>query len=195
MGSGCIEGESTKTVASEPGLKLRRWAQAEDAAEVQRIVEAGALVVEHDVIRAGDAHDLVDSGSTEEGEEGVHVVLVGLGVVGVADVAAHGEAEHLSAEVVLESGAGNLLAIVEVLRADEADDDDMDSILTMLAAAGVNYIMGVPGADDIMLNYQSSSFHDALYLRSVFGLRPAPEFEEWLTRRPPLPEMAALLEA
>jgi ethanolamine ammonia-lyase large subunit len=77
----------------------------------------------------------------------------------------------------------------------EADEDDMDAILTMLAAAGVNYIMGVPGADDIMLNYQSSSFHDALYLRSVFGLRPSPEFEEWLTRRPALPEMAMLLEA
>jgi ethanolamine ammonia-lyase large subunit len=77
----------------------------------------------------------------------------------------------------------------------EADDDDMDAILTMLAAAGVNYIMGVPGADDIMLNYQSSSFHDALYLRSIFGLRPAPEFEDWLTQRPSLPQMAALLEA
>lgn len=77
----------------------------------------------------------------------------------------------------------------------EADDDDMDAILTMLAAAGVNYIMGVPGADDIMLNYQSSSFHDALYLRSVFGLRPAPEFEDWLaSHRPELPEMLALLE-
>jgi ethanolamine ammonia-lyase large subunit len=76
----------------------------------------------------------------------------------------------------------------------EADDDDMDAILTMLAAAGVNYIMGVPGADDIMLNYQSSSFHDALYLRSVFNLRPAPEFEAWLTNRPALPEMAALLD-
>jgi ethanolamine ammonia-lyase large subunit len=76
----------------------------------------------------------------------------------------------------------------------EADDDDMDAILTMLAAAGVNYIMGVPGADDIMLNYQSSSFHDALYLRSIFNLRPAPEFEAWLTNRPALPEMAALLD-
>jgi ethanolamine ammonia-lyase large subunit len=61
----------------------------------------------------------------------------------------------------------------------EADQDDMDTLLTMLGAAGVNYIMGVPGADDIMLNYQSTSFHDALYLRSVFGLRPAPEFEAW----------------
>ncbi len=62
----------------------------------------------------------------------------------------------------------------------EADQDDMDSLLTLLGAAGVNYIMGVPGADDVMLNYQSTSFHDALYLRRVFGLRPAPEFEAWL---------------
>ena len=62
----------------------------------------------------------------------------------------------------------------------EADQDDMDTLLTMLGAAGVNYIMGVPGADDIMLNYQSTSFHDALYLRKIFNLRPAPEFEAWL---------------
>jgi ethanolamine ammonia-lyase large subunit len=62
----------------------------------------------------------------------------------------------------------------------EADQDDMDALLTMLGAAGVNYIMGVPGADDIMLNYQSTSFHDALYLRRILGLRPAPEFEAWL---------------
>ena len=62
----------------------------------------------------------------------------------------------------------------------EADQDDMDALLTLLGAAGVNYIMGVPGADDVMLNYQSTSFHDALYLRRVLGLRPAPEFEAWL---------------
>ena len=64
----------------------------------------------------------------------------------------------------------------------EADQDDMDTLLTLLGVAGVTYIMGVPGADDVMLNYQSSSFHDALYLNSVLGLRRAPEFEEWLTR-------------
>jgi ethanolamine ammonia-lyase large subunit len=63
----------------------------------------------------------------------------------------------------------------------EADGDDMDALLTLLGAAGVNYIMGVPGADDIMLNYQSTSFHDALYLRRLLGLRPAPEFEAWLS--------------
>jgi ethanolamine ammonia-lyase large subunit len=62
----------------------------------------------------------------------------------------------------------------------EADQDDMDTLLTLLAVAGVNFIMGVPGADDIMLNYQSTSFHDALYARQVLGLGRAPEFEGWL---------------
>jgi ethanolamine ammonia-lyase large subunit len=64
----------------------------------------------------------------------------------------------------------------------EADQDDMDNLLTLLAAAGVTFIMGVPGADDIMLNYQSTSFHDALYIRDLFGLKRAPEFDEWLFR-------------
>jgi ethanolamine ammonia-lyase large subunit len=68
----------------------------------------------------------------------------------------------------------------------EADQDDMDALLTLLAVAGCNYIMGVPGADDVMLHYQSTSFHDALYVRRILGLRPAPEFEAWLERRPEL---------
>jgi len=64
----------------------------------------------------------------------------------------------------------------------EADQDDMDVLLTLLGVAGCNFIMGVPGADDIMLNYQSSSFHDSHYVRQTLGLKPAPEFEEWLHR-------------
>ncbi len=64
----------------------------------------------------------------------------------------------------------------------EADQDDMDTLLTLLGVAGCNYFMGVPGADDVMLGYQSTSFHDAQYLRQVLGLRPAPEFEAWLER-------------
>ena len=64
----------------------------------------------------------------------------------------------------------------------EADQDDMDNLLTLLAAAGVTFIMGVPGADDVMLNYQSTSFHDALYVRDLFSLRRAPEFDDWLLR-------------
>jgi ethanolamine ammonia-lyase large subunit len=62
----------------------------------------------------------------------------------------------------------------------EADQDDMDNLLTLLGVAGVNFIMGIPGADDVMLNYQSTSFHDALYVREALGLRRAPEFEAWL---------------
>ncbi len=64
----------------------------------------------------------------------------------------------------------------------EADQDDMDTLLTLLGTAGVTYIMGIPGADDVMLNYQSTSFHDQLYLREVTGLKRAPEFAAWLVR-------------
>ncbi|WP_034292894.1 ethanolamine ammonia-lyase subunit EutB [Herbaspirillum sp. RV1423] len=64
----------------------------------------------------------------------------------------------------------------------EADQNDMDNLLTLLATAGCSYVMGVPGADDIMLNYQTTSFHDALYVRRLLGLKPAPEFEAWLER-------------
>jgi ethanolamine ammonia-lyase large subunit len=56
----------------------------------------------------------------------------------------------------------------------------MDVLLTLFGVAGINFIMGIPGSDDIMLNYQTTSFHDALYARKVLGLRPAPEFEAWL---------------
>lgn len=64
----------------------------------------------------------------------------------------------------------------------EADQDDMDTLMTLLGTAGLTFMMGVPGADDIMLSYQSTSFHDALYLRELLGLRRAPEFEAWLQR-------------
>ena len=62
----------------------------------------------------------------------------------------------------------------------EADQDDMDTLLTLFGAAGIHFIMGIPGSDDVMLNYQTTSFHDALYARKVLGLRTAPEFEQWL---------------
>jgi ethanolamine ammonia-lyase large subunit len=65
----------------------------------------------------------------------------------------------------------------------EADQDDMDALLALLVAAGVNFVMGVPGADDIMLGYQSTSFHDALAMRELLGRGPAPEFEAWLARQ------------
>jgi ethanolamine ammonia-lyase large subunit len=65
----------------------------------------------------------------------------------------------------------------------EADTDDMDGLLLLLAVAGVNYVMAVPGGDDVMLGYQSTSFHDALTVRRILGKRPAPEFEAWMQRQ------------
>ncbi|MDR1789817.1 MAG: ethanolamine ammonia-lyase subunit EutB [Opitutaceae bacterium] len=82
----------------------------------------------------------------------------------------------------------------------DADQDDMDNLLTLLGVAGCNYIMGIPGADDIALGYQSNSFHDSHYLRQVLNLRPAPEFEAWLEKtgltranKLPPPETSAAL--
>ncbi|HEY4349706.1 MAG TPA: ethanolamine ammonia-lyase subunit EutB, partial [Paraburkholderia sp.] len=77
----------------------------------------------------------------------------------------------------------------------EADQDDMDNLLTLLGAAGINFIMGVPGADDVMLNYQSTSFHDSLYLREVLGLKRAPEFEAWLESMRITDQRGALLDS
>jgi ethanolamine ammonia-lyase large subunit len=77
----------------------------------------------------------------------------------------------------------------------EADQDDMDNLLVLLAASGLNFMMGVPGADDVMLNYQSTSFHDALFVRKLLGLRRAPEFEAWLQRMGITDAAGALLPA
>lgn len=65
----------------------------------------------------------------------------------------------------------------------DADQNDMDILLTLFGTAGLNFIMGIPGSDDVMLNYQTTSFHDALYLRQLLGLKPAPEFDQWLTEQ------------
>ena len=64
----------------------------------------------------------------------------------------------------------------------EADQDDMDSMMTLLTVAGCNFLICVPGGDDVMLSYQSLSYHDALYLRTTLGRRAAPEFEDWMER-------------
>jgi ethanolamine ammonia-lyase large subunit len=76
----------------------------------------------------------------------------------------------------------------------EADQDDSDTLMTLLAAAGCNYFMGVPGADDIMLAYQSTSFHDAQYVRQLLGLAPAPEFAAWLEKMRIADHRSRLLE-
>ena len=128
-------------------------------------MEGCALVVEHDVIRAGDAHDVVDAGGAEHREQGVHVVLVGFGVVGVADVAAHGEAEELAAEVVFQARAEDLLAVVEVLRADEADD-------------GVDQHRGVTAGDGIGAGFEGLLVDAAMGVRGETGALAGFEVED-----------------
>ncbi|ATO19713.1 ethanolamine ammonia lyase large subunit [Acinetobacter sp. LoGeW2-3] len=76
----------------------------------------------------------------------------------------------------------------------DADQDDMDVLLTLLANAGLNFIMGIPGSDDVMLNYQTTSFHDALYIRQLLGLKPAPEFDHWLQQQGILSQQANQLQ-
>lgn len=76
----------------------------------------------------------------------------------------------------------------------DADQDDMDVLLTLLANAGINFIMGIPGSDDVMLNYQTTSFHDALYIRQLLGLQPAPEFAAWLEQQGILKQQASQLQ-
>jgi ethanolamine ammonia-lyase large subunit len=76
----------------------------------------------------------------------------------------------------------------------DADQDDMDVLLTLLANAGINFIMGIPGSDDVMLNYQTTSFHDALYIRQLLGLSPAPEFADWLEQQGILKQHSSRLE-
>lgn len=75
----------------------------------------------------------------------------------------------------------------------DADQDDMDVLLTLLANAGLNFMMGIPGSDDVMLNYQTTSFHDALYIRQLLGLEPAPEFAVWLEQQGILKQQAQQL--
>lgn len=76
----------------------------------------------------------------------------------------------------------------------DADQDDMDVLLTLLANAGINFIMGIPGSDDVMLNYQTTSFHDALYIRQLLGLQPAPEFAAWLEQQGILKQQLSQLQ-
>lgn len=76
----------------------------------------------------------------------------------------------------------------------DADQDDMDVLMTLLANAGLNFMMGIPGSDDVMLNYQTTSFHDALYVRQLLGLKPAPEFDAWLRQQGILRQQANQLQ-
>ncbi len=137
----------------KPCFEFGRGAQSEERAQIERVVERSALVVQHDVVGAGHAHDVVHACGAEQSQQGIHVILIGLGVVGVADVAAHGQAEQFAAEVVFEAGAHDLLAVVQILGSDEADhrvhqhglEVARDGVGAGLAGLLVDAVMGVGG--------------------------------------------------
>src|SRR5882672_7264215 len=110
-----------KTCPKQPIVKLRRPLQAEEVADIEGVMEGSGLIVQHNVIRPRHPHNKTDAGGGEQGQQIVHVVLIGLGVVGVANVDAERQAEQLAAEVVLESGTDDFLAVIKILRTDEAD--------------------------------------------------------------------------
>jgi len=173
------------TEAHEAGQQLKRGAQCADGQTGNNIMyfetgQGSAL--------SANAHHCVDQQTLEARAYAVarhfHPMLVNT-VVGFIGPEYLYDGKQIARAGLEDHFCGKLLGLpmgcdVCYTNHAEADQDDMDSLLTLLGAAGVNYIMGVPGADDVMLNYQSTSFHDALYLRRVLGLKPAPEFEAWL---------------
>src|SRR5258707_11534255 len=98
------QGELPGNVASKPGFKLWGGTEAKSGAKVKRIVKRRTLILEHNVVRTGDTHNVVDPGCAKQGEERVHVILVGLSMIGVTDVASHRQAEKFAAEVIFETG-------------------------------------------------------------------------------------------
>ncbi|MCC6531705.1 MAG: ethanolamine ammonia-lyase subunit EutB [Burkholderiales bacterium] len=173
------------------GVSLSMLAEARDMALALKRGSAGSDVMYFETGQgsalSANAHHGVDQQTLEARAYGVareYAPLLVNSVVGFIGP------EYLDGREIVRAGVedhfcGKLLGVpmgVDVCYTNHADaaQDDMDTLLTLLGAAGVNYIMGVPGADDVMLNYQSTSFHDALYLRQLLGLKPAPEFEAWL---------------
>jgi ethanolamine ammonia-lyase large subunit len=183
----------TEAVNASFGVSARLLAEADQAARALGRGTAGDNVMYFETGQGSalpaDAHHGVDQQTLEARAYGLARLFRPLLVNSVVGFIGP---EYLNGREIVRAGVedhfcGKLLGLpmgVDVCYTNhaDADQDDMDTLLTLLGAAGVNYIMGVPGADDIMLNYQSTSFHDALYLRQAFGLRPAPEFEDWLLR-------------
>ena len=183
----------TETANTSFGFNLALLAEANQAARELRRGTVGDNVMYFETGQgsalSANGHQGVDQPTCEARAYGVARAFSPLLVNSVVGFIGP---EYLDGREIIRAGVedhfcGKLLGLpmgVDVCYTNhaDADQDDMDTLLTLLGTAGCVFIMGVPGADDIMLNYQSTSFHDALYLRQVLGLRPAPEFEAWLTQ-------------
>ena len=183
----------TETANTSFGFNLALLAEADQAARSLKRGTVGSNVMYFETGQgsalSANSHHGVDQQTCEARAYGVARAFSPLLVNSVVGFIGP---EYLNGREIIRAGVedhfcGKLLGLpmgVDVCYTNHADanQDDMDTLLTLLGAAGCNFIMGVPGADDIMLNYQSTSFHDALYLRQLLGLKPAPEFEAWLAQ-------------
>ena len=114
-----LDRKPRRVFSGKPSFELRRRLQAQKTPQIEGVVEAGALVMQHHVVGAGDAHDVIHARCAKHGQQRVHVILVGLDVVGVANVATHGQPKKLAAKMIFQPGACNLLPVVQILRPDE----------------------------------------------------------------------------
>ena len=183
----------TETANASFGVNLDLLAEANQAAQSLKRGTVGSNVMYFETGQgsalSANSHHGVDQQSCEAR---AYAVARAFSPLLVNSVVGFIGPEYLNGREIVRAGVedhfcGKLLGLpmgVDVCYTNHADanQDDMDTLLTLLGAAGCNFIMGVPGADDIMLNYQSTAFHDALYLRQLLGLKPAPEFEAWLAQ-------------
>ena len=183
----------TETANTSFGVNLDLLAEANQAARSLKRGTVGSNVMYFETGQgsalSANAHHGVDQQTCEAR---AYAVARAFSPLLVNSVVGFIGPEYLNGREIVRAGVedhfcGKLLGLpmgVDVCYTNHADanQDDMDTLLTLLGTAGCNFIMGVPGADDIMLNYQSTSFHDALYLRQLLGLKPAPEFEKWLAQ-------------
>ncbi|KJE33668.1 ethanolamine ammonia-lyase [Thalassospira sp. HJ] len=176
------------------GINLAMLAEAEDAAKGLKRGTVGDNVMYFETGQgaalSADAHEGIDQQTVEARAYAVarkYSPLLVNTVVGFIGPEYLFDGKQITRAGLEDHFCGKLLGVpmgcdVCYTNHAEADQDDMDNLLTLLGVAGCNFVIGVPGADDIMLNYQSTSFHDAMYLRSVLGLQPAPEFAAWLRK-------------
>ena len=183
----------TETANTSFGVNLELLAQANQAARSLKRGTVGSNVMYFETGQgsalSANSHHGVDQQTCEAR---AYAVARAFSPLLVNSVVGFIGPEYLNGREIVRAGVedhfcGKLLGLpmgVDVCYTNHADanQDDMDTLLTLLGTAGCNFIMGVPGADDIMLNYQSTSFHDALYLRQLLDLKPAPEFETWLAQ-------------
>ncbi|WP_291296501.1 ethanolamine ammonia-lyase subunit EutB [Elioraea sp.] len=184
----------TQGVNESFGVSLSLLAEARDAALALRRGTVGCNVMYFETGQgsalSADAHHGVDQQTIEARAYAVaraYAPLLVNSVVGFIGPEYLADGKQITRAGLEDHFCGKLLGLpmgVDVCYTNhaEADQDDMDALLTLLGVAGVTYVMGVPGADDVMLNYQSTSFHDALAVRAALGKRPAPEFVAWLDR-------------